>query len=155
MELGMFFVYTLIGMFISVPYCFLAGWSWEQWPIVVFVAPIFMFVWIVLGVLAGHIYSVGFSWTVYKHMPRIPYSKGVFYFWTFYCFLPIIIRWVSALIDVMGYQHVANLLNFHRYATPAYVFIFLVCSLLLFGVVAAIVEVLKTGYEKLSRRIKQ
>ncbi len=127
MDLFFALFYSVLGITLSIPYCLLAGWSWEQWPLVAFVAPAFAFVWLSLGTFAGHIYRnrggrwpIGFSWRS-ERMRVLPGSQGGFYGWTIYCLLPIILHWGAKMVAILGFQNVASVLNEHRYLSLIYV----------------------------------
>ncbi len=154
-------VYYVLGLIISVPYCLLAGWSWENWPVVAFVAPAFLFVWLTLGVMAGHVYlyenvrwPIGFSLRgVFKQGKHMRGTKGAFWTWTVYGLLPIIVYWSGVLISKMGYESVATMLKVHRYMSPLYVFVAMLFLLLMGGIAISVWDGLKSGWPRISRLI--
>lgn len=159
MNIFLWFLYMVIGMIISIPYCLLAGWSWENWPIVAFVAPAFLFVWMVFGTFAGHIYprhdhkrSIGFSWRGGRGGREmghgLPGSKGVFWAWTAYGLLPIIIHWGAVLIDILGHKTVATTINAHRYASPMYVLLGTMLLSCLIAMTVGVCRMIKNGWTR-------
>lgn len=121
------FLYVLIGLVVSVPFCLLAGWSWEYWSGAATLAPLFLLVWVVFGVFAGYIYQrpghkwpIGFSLAGHNSLPG---CKNVFWVWTIICLSPIVAHWSSVTLRAWGYGLIAAMVYEHRYAAPAYTFL--------------------------------
>lgn len=132
-------LFVLVGCLLAIPYCLLAGWSWENYPIVALVTLFFLLIWYSTAFLAGIVYTgqdgkTRFQW-------RAAFGKGVrlhqgtivpFWTWTFFCLLPIIVHWSAWLLGKIGYETIASHIDGHRYATPFYFFA-VNCVLIIFG----------------------
>ncbi len=131
MQIVLAILYMLAGILLATPYCFLAGWDAESFPVVAFVAPAFLFIWFIAATLAGVIEPgyrrmIHFNWRAAfgKSYSRVlPGSLLLFWAWTLYSFLPIILHWSAVLLGKIGYDTVASLIDMHRYASPLYIFV--------------------------------
>lgn len=124
-------VYVLSGLLLAIPYCLLAGWNADCFKIVVFVAPAFLFVWFMTATFTGIIelgvyrQTINFNWRAAfgksnRRMQSV--SPLIFWVWTFYSFLPVILHWSAVLLGKIGYETVGSLIDRYRYASPLYVF---------------------------------
>lgn len=135
-------LYVLAGFLLAIPYCLLAGWSTENFPMVAFVAPAFLCIWFMLASIAGVIgvarsRKIYFDWRAALNksdQQRLPGALSFFWVWTLYSFLPIILHWGAALLKNVGYETVGSLLNTHRYASTLYVFMAILMLAILVGV---------------------
>lgn len=160
MPFAFYVAYYIFGLILSVPYCLLAGWSWENYPIVALVLPGFLFVWLMIGTLAGHVYlynskhwPIGFSWRGVYEERLLPGAKGAFWSWTALGLLPIVVYWTAVALHAMGYESIAGLLKVHRYMSPLYVIYFGLCLLLMWGIAMSAWEGIRSGLPRLSRLI--
>ncbi|MCR4274816.1 MAG: hypothetical protein NUW02_02075 [Candidatus Campbellbacteria bacterium] len=122
-------VYCFIGLVLAVPYCLLAGWSPESLPAVATFGPAFLLIWLLFGVTSGVVVPnsnrkwlpVRFHWRGSRSKSTAP--RSVFWIWTAYGLLPILVHWSSMLLGKMGYSEIALLLNANRYMSIVYVFL--------------------------------
>ncbi len=130
-------LYFFTGVLLAIPYCLLAGWSFDHFLIAIWVAPAFLFVWFTAATFAG-ITEVGHRRTLYlnwrvalgqSNHRGLPGSLFIFWMWTFYSLLPIILRWSAILLGEIGYEAASSLLNKHRYASPLYVAVIVATSI--------------------------
>lgn len=147
-------VYVLVGVLLAIPYCLLAGWSLENLPIVAFVAPAFLFVWFMAAVFAGvidhgHRRVILFNWrAAFGKSERLPSSLTIFWVWTFYSILPIILHWSAVLLEKIGYETVGSFIDMHRYASPLYIFMATLMLLVLIGMVTSAWEATKNVWTR-------
>ncbi len=114
----------LIGMILSVPYCFLAGWSPESQKLVAVLGSLFIFQWGVFAARADILEfhpSLRINWkeTLMWRSNRpflCPSAKVGFWAWTVMCVLPIILHWVAWLVGKVGQEHTSVILDRYRYA---------------------------------------
>ena len=152
MEIVLGVLYMLAGILLAIPYCLLAGWSAENFLIVTFVAPAFLFVWFMAASFAGIIEPgnhrmLRFNWrATFSESDRrsLPGSLSVFWAWTLYSFLPVILHWSAVLLEEIGYETVSSLIDTHRYASPLLV---LWGTILLFILIAVATGVSNTVKE--------
>lgn len=156
--LGIF--YVLAGILLAIPYCLLAGWNAESFMMVAFVAPAFLFVWFMLATFAGviepsHRRTIHFNWRVAfgKSDRRVlSGSLPIFWVWTLYSFLPVILHWSAVLLGKIGYETISSLLDTHRYASPLYVFVATLMLLILIGIVTSAWEAAKNAWIRMVHR---
>ena len=156
--LGIF--YALVGILLAIPYCLLAGWNAESFVMVMFVAPAFLFIWFMTatfaGVIeAGHRRTIHFNWrAAFGKSDRrvLSGSLPIFWVWTLYSFLPIILHWSAVLLGKIGYETVASLLDTHRYASPFYVFMATLMLLILIGMVTSAWDAAKNVWTRIVHR---
>lgn len=67
----------------------------------------------------------------------LPGSRAVFWLLTVYCLLPIILHWTAMLLERIGHQPVASVLDRHRYASLIYVFTATLMLLILAGMASS------------------
>jgi hypothetical protein len=155
-------LYAVFGLILAIPYCLMAGWSMENYAIVAFVAPAFLFIWLIMGTLA-HIFETGhrgrfpirFDWRVAFGISKgngLEGSKILFWFWTAYCLLPIISHWGSKLIEIFGFHSLSEIISTHRYSTPLFAFLatLFLAALLIFVEIAT--DLIKESWRKLKYR---
>jgi len=155
MVLGIF--YVLAGILLAIPYCLLAGWKAENFMIVAFVAPAFFFVWFMTATYAGiiepgHRRTIHFNWrAAFRKSDRrmLPGSLAIFWGWTVYSFLPIILHWGAALLGKVGYETVGSILDTHRYASPLYA---LIATLMLLILTTLLTNAVEGAKNVLARR---
>ncbi len=154
-------LYVLTGFLVAIPYCLLAGWNTEAVPMVAFVAPAFLFVWFILAMFAGVLGSgygerlIYFSWRAAfrkSEQRGLPGSRVVFWVWTLYSLMPIILHWSAILLNSIGYASVGTMLDIHRYASPFYIFIATMVSLVLIGMTQSAWETMKNEWMRLTHR---
>lgn len=147
--------YLLLGLVLAIPYCLLAGWSPEHFPIVIFVAPAFLFIWLMFanfadifnprfGRLTNLNWRAAFSGNNHQAMQG---SLIIFWGWTFYSFLPIILHWSSVFLKQIGYERVGVMIYSHRYASPVYVFGAVIIVLLIILIIGSVWEAVKNKNE--------
>jgi hypothetical protein len=156
--LGIF--YALVGVLLAIPYCLLAGWNAESFVMVMFVAPAFLFIWFMMatfaGVIeAGHRRTIHFNWrAAFGKSDRrvLSGSLPIFWAWTLYSFLPIILHWSAVLLGKIGYETVASLIDTHRYASPFYVFMATLMLLILIAMVTSAWDTAKNVWTRIVHR---
>lgn len=160
MNIVLYVLYALVGILLAIPYCLLAGWSPENFMLVAFVAPAFLFIWFMLAGFAGIIEPDGhrrihFNWGAAFHKSDrrvLPGSRLFFWMWTTYSMLPIILHWSGVLLERIGYPTIGTIINTHRYASPLYVFMATLVLLTLMGIVASAWEASKNMWTRFVRR---
>jgi hypothetical protein len=153
-------LWALVGTLLAIPYCLLAGWNAESFVMAVFVAPAFLFVWIIAATSAGvvetgHHRTIHFNWrAAFGKSDRrvLPGSLPVFWTWTLYSFLPVILHWSAVLMGKIGYDTVASLIYTHRYASPFYVIMATVVMLILIGMVTSVWDAAKIVWARIVHR---
>lgn len=148
--------YVLAGILLAIPYCFLAGWIFMNFLLVAVVAPAFLFIWFMLAVFANifdraYRKSIRFNWrAIFKKSDRqmYPYSLTLFWMWTFYILLPIILHWSAVVLKNIGYGTVSSLIDMHRYASLYYVFIAIIMLFGIIGIVIVVCEVVKNMWKR-------
>lgn len=156
--LGIF--YALVGILLAIPYCLLAGWDAESFVMVMFVAPAFLFIWFMMATFAGVIEpgnrrTIHFNWRAAfgkADHRMLPGSLPVFWAWTLYSFLPVILHWSAVLLGKIGYETVSSLLDTHRYASPFYVFMAALMLLNLIAMVTSAWDAAKNVWTRIVRR---
>ena len=156
--LGIF--YVLAGLLLAIPYCLLAGWSAENFPMVAFVAPAFLFIWFMTAtfagiVEAGHGRRIYFNWrAAFGKSDRrlLSGSLSVFWAWTLYSFLPVILHWSAVLLGKIGYETISSLIDTHRYASPLYVFVATLMLLILIAMVTSAWDAAKNVWTRIVHR---
>ena len=156
----LYILYSLVGVLLAIPYCLLAGWSPENFILVVFVAPAFLFIWFLMAAFAG-IFEPGygrrihFNWrAAFRKSERrvLPGSRLIFWMWTLYSLLPIILHWSAVLLEKIGYETVGSLLDTHRYASPFYVFMATLMLLILIVMVTSAWDAAKNVWTRIVHR---
>lgn len=159
MQIILAILYSVLGLILAIPYCLLAGWEMENYAIVSFVAPAFLFIWFILGSLA-HIFEpdyrrrpfiIRFNWRIafgISNGNAMSGSKTLFWLWTAYSFLPIIAHWGSKLIEQLGFQSLSEIVNTHRYSTPLYALFGTLALIILLGFASSIAEYVKRIHRK-------
>lgn len=145
MDIALGILYVLAGILLAIPYCLLAGWNTESFMMVAFVAPAFLFVWFMMATFAGviepgHRRTIHFNWRAAfgkTDHRMLPGSLLIFWAWTLYSFLPVILHWSAVLLGKVGYETASLLLDTHRYASPFYVLIATLMLLVLIGMVTS------------------
>lgn len=136
-------LYALAGILLGIPYCLLAGWDPKSFMTIAFVAPAFLFIWLVVAIFAGVI-DIDHRKKVYFNLRAAfgknsqsvsPGSLFVFWLWTFYSFLPVIFHWSALFLEKIGYENVGSIINTHRYTVLVYVFIVALALIVLIGMV--------------------
>lgn len=148
--------YVLAGILLAIPYCFLAGWIFKNFLLVAVVAPAFFFIWFMLAVFAGIIHrgyrkAIYFDWyAIFKKSDRQMYSHSLalFWMWTFYILLPIILHWSAVVLKKIGYVTGGSLIDMHRYASLYYVFIAIIMLFGIIGIVIVVCEVMKNMWKR-------
>ena len=151
---------VLAGILLAIPYCLLAGWNAESFVMVAFVAPAFLFVWFMLATFAGvfepvHRRATHFNWrAAFGKSDRQVVSGflSMFWAWTLYSFLPVILHWSAVLLGKVGYETVSSLLDTHRYASPFYIFMATLMLLVLVGMVTSAWEAAKNVWTRIVHR---
>ena len=160
MQIVLGILYVLLGVLVAIPYCLLAGWSPENFPMVAFVAPAFLFVWFMAAVFAGvidhgHRRAIRFNWRAAFNKDerrRLPGSLTIFWVWSFYSILPIILHWSAVLLGKIGYETVGSFIDMHRYASPLYIFMATLMLLILIGMVTSAWEATKNVWTRFVHR---
>lgn len=146
MQIVLAILYVMVGVLLAIPYCMLAGWSAENFPMVAFVAPAFLFIWFLAATFAGIIETdnrktIHIDWRAAfgKNGRRVlPGSLSFFWAWIIYIFLPVILHWSAVLLEKIGYyETVASLLEIHRYASPFYIFTATFMLFILIGMITS------------------
>src|SRR3989338_10266189 len=156
--LGIF--YALVGVLLAIPYCLLAGWNAESFVMVMFVAPAFLFIWFMMATFAGgieavHRRTIHFNWRAAFGRSDCRVLSGslpIFWAWTLYSFLPIILHWSAVLLGKIGYETVASLIDTHRYASPFYVFMATLMLLILIAMVTSAWDAAKNVWTRIVHR---
>ena len=131
MQIVVAIIYMLVGILLAIPYCLLAGWDTENFPTVALVTPAFLFIWFMAATFAGIINidddrKIYFNWRASfgKSDHRVlSGSLSIFWAWTLYSFLPVILHWSAVLLGKIGYETTSSLIDTHRYASSFYVLI--------------------------------
>ncbi len=160
MQIVLSILYVLAGILLAIPYCLLAGWNAESFSVVMFVAPAFLFIWFFTATFAGvievsHRRTIHFNWRaafVKSDFRVLSGSLPIFWAWTLYSFLPIILHWSAVLLGKIGYEKVSSLLDTHRYASPFYVFMATLMLLILIGMVTSAWEAAKNTWTRMVHR---
>lgn len=160
MQIVLAILYVLAGVLLAIPYCLLAGWSAESFPMVAFVAPAFLFIWFMTATFAGVVEpgyrrTLHFNWRAAfgKNDRRmLPGSLSIFWAWTLYSLLPIILHWGAVLLGKIGYETVASLIDTHRYASPLYVFMATLMLLILIAMVTSAWDAAKNLWARIVHR---
>lgn len=151
MQVVLMILYVLVGIPLAIPYCLMAGWDAESFALVMFVAPAFLFIWFMVATFAGVIEvsrrgTICFNWRAafgQSNRYLLSGSLSIFWMWTFYSFLPIILHWSAVLLGKIGYETVSSFLDTHRYASLFYVFMATVMLFCLTGIVAIMWDTIK------------
>lgn len=138
-------IYMLLGVLLSIPYYMLAGGFEESFLIVVYVAPAFLFIWCALAVISGvmergngRVFRINWRAAFGKTDRRVlPWSLTIFWIWTVYCTLPVILHWAAVILGRIGYQPVASVIDTYRYASLFYVFVTTLALLFFIGVASS------------------
>lgn len=146
-------IYCLIGYVLAIPYCFLAGWSQNDYPAVVMFLPGFLLVWVGSAIVAGVIEPVSakirFNW-------RAAFRKGwrvlTFWLWTFYCLLPISLHISSVILKKVGFSTIAEKVYQHRYGSTFYVPLVIIMAVCFIAVVSAMWDEMKTAWKKITHK---
>ena len=160
MQIVLSILYVLAGILLAIPYCLLAGWNAESFMMVAFVAPAFLFVWFMMATFAGviepgHRRTIHFNWRAAfgKCDCRVlPGSLPIFWVWTLYSFLPVILHWSAVLLGKIGYETVGSLIDTHRYASPLYVFVATLMLFILLAMVTSAWEAAKNVWTRMVHR---
>ena len=140
--------YFVVGAILSVPYCLLAGWDRDIFLVVMIVTPFLLGVWILAAVFAGIIDAkpIRIYWKNAFRRSRDESSRVplvIFWVWTVYGLLPIILHWTARLIGYLGLGSSAAFIEGQRFESLIYVFWgFMIAFLLLIvcgGVYEAVV----------------
>lgn len=158
MQIVLYILYALVGILLAIPYCLLSGWDSESFPIVALLAPAFLFIWFIVasfaGIIeAGHRRTIHFNWHAAfgKSDRRVPSgSLSIFWIWTLYSFLPLILHWSAILLRKISYETVASLIDIHRYASPLYVFVATLVLLILIGMLTKAWDIGKNKWTQIS-----
>lgn len=154
-------LYVLAGTLLAIPYCLLAGWDAKSFPMVAFVAPAFLFVWFILATFAGIIdvrdgkprFHLNWRAAFYKgERRRLPGSHVIFWIWSLYSLLPIILHWSAALLNSVGFTAVASALETHRYASPYFLFLGTWVLLVIVGMALGAWETVRGRWTRLANR---
>ncbi len=155
MTIILYVLYVLVGILLAIPYCILAGWNTESFMVVVFAAPAFVFIWFVLAGFAG-VLEVGhgerricLNWrAAFRKGDRLglPGSLVVFWIWTLYSLLPILVHWSAVLLNGIGFVSVGMTLDAHRYASWFYIFMATMALCVLIGMTHSAWEAMKNGW---------
>jgi|GEM_PF-2865817 len=143
--------YFVVGAILSLPYCLLAGWDRDIFLGVMIVTPFLLGVWILAAVFARIIDAkpIRIYWKnafrrsrgESSHVPMV-----IFWIWTVYSLLPIILHWTARLIGHYRNGPFVALIEAHRFESLIYVFWgFMIAFLLLIvcgGVYEAVAEFL-------------
>ena len=151
-------LYFITGVFFAVPYCLLAGWSYEFFPIITFTAPFLLLFWFMMGTFAGVFSTWHGRRAPHSHWreafngnsPRsIPGTRWVFGVMTFLGLLPIIFRLFSIILGTFGYEALGSSLYFHRYASPIYLLLIIMLLFMIAAMVGIVVDAMKKNWMKL------
>lgn len=129
MQIVLTFLYLLVGFLLAIPYCLLAGWSTESYPMVAFVMPAFLFIWLMLAFFTGVVdegHPISFNWRAAfgkGDRRRLTGSPVMLWAWTIYGFLPVTIHWSAVFLGKVGYETASSFLDAHRYGSPFLVLI--------------------------------
>ena len=154
-------MYFLVGVLLAIPYCILAGWNPENFVLVAYVAPAFLFIWFMFGSFAGVLVAghgkprLFVDWRAAfgkTERPKLPGFLVGFWAWTTYCLLPIILHWSAVLLEKVGYVSWSTLLNDHRYASPFYLFAATIALLIVIAMIQSAWESTKSGWSRLTQR---
>ena len=114
---------NVFGAILSIPYCYLAGWAWKSQMGFVAFSGLILFIW---STLANYCRIMDFdpefhiNWReIFKYRSDDPlvwpsYKIG-FWSWSLACFLPIIMNWLSWIVDKFGNHTASRTLYEHRY----------------------------------------
>ena len=127
---------------------------------VALVAPVFLFVWFMMATFAGviepgHRRTIHFNWrAAFGKSDRrvLPGSLPIFWVWTLYSFLPVILHWSAVLLEKIGYETVGSLIDTHRYASPLYVFVATLMLLILLAMMTSAWEAAKNVWTRMVHR---
>jgi len=152
--------YVLAGILLAIPYCLLAGWSKELLLIIAFIAPLFLFIWFMSAESAGVIDvsrrgMFRFDWRAAFGRTNCRTESGalpIFWVWTLYCFLPVILHWSAILLGKIGYETVGSILDNNRYTSWLYVFSTTIILLLLIGATSSAWVAMKNWWMRVAHR---
>ena len=134
MNILFFIGYVVVGAVLAIPYNYLAGWNSHYLIGIAITAPIFLCIWLVVAVLAGviqvdrHRQMLRLNWRAagVRDQSYAPWSLPIFWAWTIYMFLPVILRGIAALQMQLGYVTASSFLYTHRYDSLLYALVALV-----------------------------
>ena len=160
MQIVLSILYVLAGILLAIPYCLLAGWNAESFMMVAFVAPAFLFIWFMTATFAGvveasHPRTIHFHWrAAFGKSDRrvLSGSLPIFWAWTLYSFLPVILHWSAVLLGKIGYETVSSLIDTHRYASTFYVFMATPMLLILIGMMTSAWDAAKNVWTRMVHR---
>ncbi len=123
--------YVLVGILLAAPYCYFAGWNVESFILAMVVAPLLFGVWLIVAGISSVIVAnrngrrIYLNWRAAFFKDASGRTSGkrlMFWLYTSWCLLPIIVRGVSVLAGSLGYEKLASVLYAHRYASMYHVF---------------------------------
>ena len=121
--LSLILIYWIAGVFLAVPYCFIAGWDSEKFTIVSLIIPVMFLIWYGLGILSntinynGHFMKSKINWSVFNERQEKNgrFSFVCFWTWTGLVCLPIMLNFTAILTQKFGYGETSSLLKSYRF----------------------------------------
>jgi hypothetical protein len=120
------FAWFTVGTILALPYCLLVGWDWKVYAPMTAGMPAMIIIWFMLGTLADvtHTKPLRICWknSIRRNNPdssRIPLV--LFWSWTAFCLLPLLIRAVALLLPLVGFSQYSNAAYEYRYTILGHV----------------------------------
>lgn len=151
----MYFVFIVVGALFAIPYCLLSGWNSESFVWMMVGLPIMLSIWLALANQAGIIETdvISGGKKITQFYPKVafglevnssvPWALRVFWVWTVYCLLPIILHNTSRLLHKAGVEKPATFLEVHRYGSLLGVPATLITIFMLWSVIDGTLDRLK------------
>lgn len=156
MRFALGLLYALIGVVLSFPYCYLAGWDINFIGMLLVVLPGALMIWLMLATFAGIIspngrYSCRFLWKsafVRSDLCIMPYALPVFWIWTGYILLPIVCHWCAMFLSKIGFDAVSQVVERFRYLSPILVLGLAILAVVFIVLINSVTSSAKQSTEK-------
>lgn len=121
--------YLIVSGIITFTYSIMSGWDTDFVFFLLKISPIFLVIWVFLASFAGIIYAsqnhkIRLSLRALFRFKKGGISKDfllLFWIYTIWIFLPIIIRVLSIVLDNMGVESLADIIYSQRYLSMIYI----------------------------------
>lgn len=122
-------LYLIVSIIITFPYSIMSGWDADFAFFLLKISPIFLVIWLLLTSFSGIIYAshdgkIRLSLRALFRFKRETVSKDfliLFWIYTIWILLPIILRLISIVLDHMGLDSLADIIYSQRYFSMMYV----------------------------------
>lgn len=129
-------LYLIVSSIVTFPYSIMSGWDVDFAFFLLKISPIFLVIWLFLTLFAGIIYAshdgkIRLSLRALFRFKKEGISKDfllLFWIYTIWILLPIILRLISIVLDHMGLDSLADIIYSQRYLSMMYV-LFIFCVL--------------------------